>query len=76
MSTLTIRLPADAADRLKQMAKPRGQSMNKLVEALSAHALAVWDTENHLRALAATADVSKALGILDRLDQNERRATP
>ena len=27
--------------------------MNKLVEQLSAHALAAWDTENHFRAIAA-----------------------
>ena len=42
--------------------------MNKLVEQLSAHALAAWDTENHFRAMAATGDVQKALGVLDRLD--------
>lgn len=30
--------------------------MNKLVEQLSAHALAAWDTENHFRAMAATGD--------------------
>lgn len=45
-----------------------GMSMNKLVEQLSAHALAAWDTENHFRALAATGDVRQALAVLDRLD--------
>jgi hypothetical protein len=38
------------------------------VEQLSAHALAAWDTENHFRAMAATGDINKALGVLDRLD--------
>ena len=49
MSTLTIRLPDDTAQRLKSLAQSRGLSMNKLVEQLSAHALSAWDTENHLR---------------------------
>ncbi len=47
MSTLTIRLPDDTAQRLKSLAKSRGLSTNKLVEELSAQALAAWDTENH-----------------------------
>ena len=68
MSTLTIRLPDDTAERLKALARSRGLSTNKLVEQLSAHALAAWDTENHFRALAATGDVNRALAILDRLD--------
>lgn len=72
MSTLTIRLPDDTAQRLKALAKSRGLSTNKLVEQLSAHALAAWDTENHFRALAATGNVKQALEILDRLDTEDR----
>jgi predicted transcriptional regulator len=68
MSTLTIRLPDDTAQRLKSLAQSRGLSMNKLVEQLSAHALSAWDTENHFRAMAATGDVPTALAVLDRLD--------
>jgi predicted transcriptional regulator len=68
MSTLTIRLPEDTAQRLKSLAQSRGLSMNKLVEQFSAYALAAWDTENHFRAMAATGDIHKALVVLDRLD--------
>lgn len=68
MSTLTIRLPDDTAARLKTLARSRGLSMNKLIEELTAQALAAWDMENHFRALAATGDVRQALAILDRLD--------
>lgn len=75
MSTLTIRLPDDTAARLKDMARSRGLSTNKLVEQLSAHALAAWDTENHFRALAATGNVENALAILDRLDAEDARGT-
>ena len=73
MSTLTIRLPDDTAERLKSLAQSRGLSMNKLVEQLSAHALSAWNTENHFRAMAATGDVRQALGILDRLDAVDSR---
>ena len=72
MSTLTIRLPDDTAQRLKSLAQSRGLSMNKLVEQLSAHAISAWDTENHFRAMAATGDVGKALAVLDRLDGTDR----
>ena len=73
MTTLTIRLPDDTAERLKSLA--RGLSTNKLVEELSARALAVWD-ENHFRAMAATGGVKEALAILDRLDADDLRAGP
>ena len=71
MSTLTIRLPDDTAQRLQSLAQSRGLSMNKLVEQLSAHAISAWDTENHFRAMAATGDVGKALAVLDRLDATD-----
>jgi predicted transcriptional regulator len=74
MSTLTIRLPDDTAERLKALAHSRGLSMNKLVEELSAQALSAWDTENHFRALAATGNAQQALAILDRLDAEDRAA--
>ncbi|MDD3354923.1 MAG: ribbon-helix-helix domain-containing protein [Zoogloea sp.] len=73
MTTLTIRLPDDTAERLKSLAKSRGLSTNKLVEEMSARALAAWDTENHFRALATTGDVKQALAILDRLDANDQK---
>lgn len=72
MSTLTVRLPDDTAQRLKLFARSRGLSMNKLVEQLSAQALAAWDTENHFRSMAATGDVRQAIAILDRLDEADR----
>ena len=72
MSTLTIRLPEETVERLKSLAQSRGLSMNKLVEQLSAHALAAWDTENHFRAMAATGDVNKAFLVLGRLDEADQ----
>ena len=74
MSTLTIRLPDDTADRLKALARSRGLSVNKLVEEWSAQALAAWDTENHFRAMAASGDIKKALEVLDQIDARDERS--
>lgn len=68
MSTLTIRLPDDTADRLKDLAHHRGLSMNKLVEELTTQAIASFDAEARFRALASLGNKQQALEILDRLD--------
>ena len=61
MSTLTIRLPDGTAERLESLARSRGPSVNKLIEELSARALAAYDTETRFRALAAQGDPKGAL---------------
>jgi predicted transcriptional regulator len=68
MSTLTIRLPDSTTQRLKSLAKSRGLSVNKLMEELSAQALASFDAETRFRAMASRGDPDAALKILDRLD--------
>lgn len=75
MSTLTIRLPDDTADRLKALARNRGQSLNKLIEEMSAQLLAAYDTENRFRVMAAQGNVQQALSILDRLDEADAKPT-
>jgi hypothetical protein len=47
VSTLTIRLPATKHQRLKDFARARGVSLNKLVEEWATVALAQLDAENH-----------------------------
>jgi predicted transcriptional regulator len=69
MATLTIRLPDEKHDRLKQLAESRGISMNKLIEELSTIALTEFDTYNRFRALAARGDRARGLALLDQLDQ-------
>ena len=68
MATLTIRLPNDKHDRLKQLAKYRHISINKLIYELSTQAIAEFDSETRFRALAAQGDVNDGLAILDKLD--------
>ena len=73
MSTLTLRLPDDTYSRLKQLAASRGVSLNKLMEELGTVALAAYDAETRFSVLAAGADKTKALAVLNRLDASEGR---
>ena len=69
MATLTIRLSDDKHQRLKDLAKQRHMSLNKLIEELSTVALAQFDMETRFRSLAARGSVEKGLTILDKLDK-------
>lgn len=68
MSTLTIRLPDDKHARLRQLAKHRDISVNKLVEELAAISVAEFDAESRFRALGGRVPVEKGIAILDKLD--------
>jgi predicted transcriptional regulator len=74
MSTLTLRLPEDVANRLKNVAETRGVSVNKFITEISVQALAAYDTETRFRAMAAQADIPVALAVLDRLDAQATRS--
>jgi predicted transcriptional regulator len=69
MSTLTVRLPDDTHDRLRELAKQRGISINKLMEELSIIAVAQHDAETRFRALAAKGAKKKGLAVLAKLDK-------
>jgi predicted transcriptional regulator len=73
MSTLTIRLPDDTAQRLKSLAHSRKLSVNKLIEELSAQAITAFDVETQFKTLAASGNSQQALAILDRLDGKKSR---
>jgi len=68
MGTLTIRLPDDKHERLRQLAKMRDMSLNKLIEEVSTAALAEFDTETRFRARAAAGSREEGLRLLDKLD--------
>jgi len=68
MTTLTIRIPDDTAARLRDMAKHRGISLNKLMEEFSTTSLAEFDTETRFRLRAAKSSPGRGLAILDKLD--------
>ncbi len=73
MGTLTVRMPDDMHERLKQMARTRRLSVNKLLELMSSAALAEFDAEIRFRARAAKGDVARGLALLDKLDATYRR---
>jgi len=68
MATLTIRLPDDKHNRLKELAQAKGISVNKLIEELSTIALAEFDAQTRFKAMAATGNPEEGLRILDKLD--------
>jgi predicted transcriptional regulator len=68
MGTLTIRLPDDKHNRLKELAQFKGISINKLIEELSTIALTEFDSYTRFKAMAATGNVEEGLKILTKLD--------
>ena len=70
MTTMTIRLPDDKHERLRQLARQRRISLNKLIEELTTMALAEFDAEIRFRARAAHGTAEEGLQLLDKLDQS------
>jgi predicted transcriptional regulator len=68
MSTVTIRLPDDKHARLRQLAKHRDLSINKLMEELATISIAEFDAESRFRAMAARGSAKSGLALLDKLD--------
>jgi hypothetical protein len=64
MSTLTIRLPDTKHRRLKEFARARGVSLNKLVEEWATVALAQLDAENRYRLRAARGRPETGMALL------------
>ncbi|PZO35473.1 MAG: toxin-antitoxin system HicB family antitoxin [Leptolyngbya sp.] len=72
MATLTIRLPDDKHERLKELAQSRGISLNKLMEELSTMALVEFDAYTRFKVMAAAGNPQAGLQILDKLDNFDR----
>ncbi len=69
MATLTVRIPDEKHERLRNLARSRNLSMNKLIEELSTMALAEFDAETRFRARAAAGSKEEGLRLLDKLDR-------
>lgn len=70
MTTLTIRIPDEKANRLREMARQRGISLNKLMEEFSTMGLAEFDAETRFRLRAARGSAAQGLALLDKLDKS------
>ena len=68
MSVLTIRLPDATHSRLKELARSRCVSANKLMEELATVALAQQDAQTRFALRASRGDVARGLAVLDKLD--------
>jgi hypothetical protein len=75
MGTLTIRLPDEKHEKLRQLATRRKLSINKLMEELSTIALADFDAETRFRARAAQGSPAEGLRLLDLLDRGAAAGT-
>lgn len=69
MATLSIRLPDDMAERLKNIAKVRGLSLNKLMLELSSQVLAEEEAKQRFLAAQLRGNPKRALQLLDELDK-------
>ena len=69
MSVMTIRLPETKHTQLKELARSRGVSTNKLMEELATVALAQQDAQTRFALRAAQGDAARGLAVLDKLDQ-------
>lgn len=74
MSTLTIRLPDDKHERLRQLAKRRGISLNRLMDELATQALVEADAYTRFEVRARRGNPAEGLRLLDKLDQLEETA--
>ena len=72
MTTLSIRLPDDMAERLKSIAKVRDISVNKLIFELSAQVLAEEESKQRFIAAQLRGNPKRALQLLDELDLLEK----
>ena len=71
MSVMTIRLPDATHQSLRDLARTRGVSLNKVMEDLATRALTEHDLEARFRARAARGDTELGLKLIDRLDATE-----
>jgi predicted transcriptional regulator len=68
MTTLSIRLPDDMAERLKNIANLRDISLNKLMFELSTQVLAEEEAKQRFLAAQLRGDPKRALLMLNELD--------
>lgn len=73
MSTLSVRLPDDVAERLKNLASKRNVSVNKLMNELSTRALLEEEAKQQFLAAQLRGSRKRGLKMLDELDALEMR---
>ena len=72
MTAFTVRLPEEAHNRLKLVAKQRQVSMNKLFEEMTTIILTEFDAEACFRMRAAKGSAQHGLALLETLRQRHQ----
>jgi hypothetical protein len=62
-------MPEGKHERLRNLAKAKGISVNRLIDELATVALTEFDTEMRFRAMAARGSKEAGLALLDKLDR-------
>lgn len=70
MGSLHLRIPDEKHQRLKELAKSKNMSVNKLLEELATIALTEYDIETRFKIRANRGSTEKALEVLDKLKQD------
>ncbi len=68
MSTLTLRITDTKYERLKNYAKSKEISLNKLFDEFATIALTQFDAKTRFDLMASKGEKSKGLELLDKLD--------
>jgi predicted transcriptional regulator len=70
MATINVRLPDEKHERLKELAKSKNISVNKLMEELATIALTEYDTETKFKLRANRGSVERGLELIDKLQKH------
>ena len=70
MSTLTLRIPDTKYERLKNYAKDKKISLNKLFDEFATIALTQYDAKVRFDLIASKGDKKRGLELLDKLDRH------
>ena len=71
MSTLTLRIPDAKYERLKNYAKSKENSLNKLFDEFATIALTQYDAQVRFEMMASKGDKKRGFALLDKIDAQE-----
>ena len=70
MAAINVRLPDEKHERLKELAKAKNISVNKLMEELATIALTEYDAETRFKLRANRGSVERGLELLNKLQEH------
>ncbi len=70
MAAINVRLPDEKHERLKELAKSKNISVNKLMEELATIALTEYDAETRFKLRANRGSVERGLELLNKLQEH------